>query len=527
MKGGLLPGLLAAIICVASPLFALSLLWFNAEQTNLSSLLNDSYLHHILLFTLLQACLSTLLSCLLAIPIARALYRRQFIAKSGLLKLCAITLVLPTLVAIFGLLTIYGQQGWLASLLALFHIPYSLSPYGISGILLAHCFFNVPLAVRMLYQALGQIPTEQRQQAALLNLRGAAFFYWIEWPWIKRQLLPTAALIFLLCFTSFTIVLTLGGGPKATTLELAIYQALSYDFDPGRAALLALIQLVVGGILVMCSLRLNRGPASTEALLLGWQDHNSNRLTRLTDSCWIILLILLLVPPLLATLLSGFSGETFRVLKMPALWEACGLSLKIAFCSGITAVTLGLMLLWSSREFRRRRQILSAQLLESSGMLILTMPSIVLATGLFLLSIKIPTWFDSLSPILILCHALLAVPYILKILDTPMWDLTQRYHNLCLSLGISGWRRLYLIEFKALHIPLTQAFSVGCAVSLGDFGLISLLGNENFKTLPFYLYQQIGAYRTADAAVTAMLLLILSLFLFFLIEKLAGKHAHC
>lgn len=48
----------------------------------------------------------------------------------------------------------------------------------------------------------------------------------------------------MLCFASFATVLSLGGGPQATTIELAIFQALSYDYDPARAAMLALIQMV-------------------------------------------------------------------------------------------------------------------------------------------------------------------------------------------------------------------------------------------------------------------------------------------
>ena len=54
-----------------------------------------------------------------------------------------------------------------------------------------------------------------------------------------RAALPgVAGLVFMLCVTSFTIVLTLGGGPAATTLEVAIYQALRFDFDPARAVAL-------------------------------------------------------------------------------------------------------------------------------------------------------------------------------------------------------------------------------------------------------------------------------------------------
>ena len=55
--------------------------------------------------------------------------------------------------------------------------------------------------------------------------------------------------------------------------------------------------------------------------------------------------------------------------------------------------------------------------------------------------------------------------------------------------------------------------------------MVALFGNEDFRTLPFYLYQQIGAYRSQDGAVTALLLLLLCFLLFSVIEKLPGRDA--
>ena len=86
----------------------------------------------------------------------------------------------------------------------------------------AHVFFNMPMATRLFLQALENIPGEQRQIAAQLGMRGWSFFRFVEWPWLRRQIAPVAALIFMLCFASFATVLSLGGGPQATTIELAI-----------------------------------------------------------------------------------------------------------------------------------------------------------------------------------------------------------------------------------------------------------------------------------------------------------------
>ncbi len=179
---------------------------------------------------------------------------------------------LPVLVAVFGILSVYGRQGWLASLCQSLGLEWTFSPYGLQGILLAHVFFNLPMASRLLLQALENIPGEQRQLAAQLGMRGWHFFRFVEWPWLRRQIPPVAALIFMLCFASFATVLSLGGGPQATTIELAIYQALSYDYDPARAAMLALLQMVCCLGLVLLSQRLSKAIAPGTTLLQGWRD---------------------------------------------------------------------------------------------------------------------------------------------------------------------------------------------------------------------------------------------------------------
>ena len=56
-------------------------------------------------------------------------------------------------------------------------------------------------------------------------------------------------LIFLLCISSFAVALALGGGPKATTIELAIYQSLRFDFNFAKAAQLGIIQFSICAIL--------------------------------------------------------------------------------------------------------------------------------------------------------------------------------------------------------------------------------------------------------------------------------------
>src|SRR5690606_40040005 len=108
--------------------------------------------------------------------------------------------------------------------------------YGLRGVVLAHVFFNLPLVTRLVLQGWVAIPAEQFRLAAQLGFAPRDIFRRIEVPMLRAVLPGAFVLVFLLCMSSFAVALILGGGPRATTVELAIYQASRFDFDLGRDA---------------------------------------------------------------------------------------------------------------------------------------------------------------------------------------------------------------------------------------------------------------------------------------------------
>ena len=100
----------------------------------------------------------------------------------------------------------------------------------------------------------------------------------------------------------------------------------------------------------------------------------------------------------------------------------------------------------------------------------------------------------------------------------------QYYEKLCLSLNITGWQRFRLIEYPLLKAPLKYVLALATTLSLGDFTAIALFGSSDFTSLPHLLYQQIGQYRSQEAAVTALILLGLCLGLFMFIEGQKEQH---
>lgn len=178
----------------------------------------------------------------MAIALAR---RPRFWGRGLLLRMMELSLVIPTLIALFGLVAVHGRRGLAAPLWEWLTNSPSGYLYGLSGIVLAHVFYNLPLAARLMLQALERSPSAHWRLTAQLGLSRGAIWRTLEWPAIRRVLPQLAALVFTLCFTSFAIVMTLGGGPGSSTLEVARYQALKFDNDVALAALLALAQLTV------------------------------------------------------------------------------------------------------------------------------------------------------------------------------------------------------------------------------------------------------------------------------------------
>ena len=504
--------------------FSLSAVFSVGSDYALSDFLKDDYLHQVIAFSVGQALLSALLSSIIGMLFARAFFYLDFKGKSLILRIFSLTFVLPALLAIFGLIGIYGTAGWLTQLLQTLGISWKPSIYGLSGILIAHLFFNIPLAARMSLQALQSVPTEQHQLAAQLNIKGFTFFRLIEWPYLKNQIVSAFVLIFMLCFTSFTIVLALGGGPQNSTLEVAIYQAIFFEFDLPKAALFALVQFAFCFALFSLSQYWAKAPETQISQRYRWVLPSSSAV-KFGHIFVLFSVCLFILSPLFNIVFQGLSAtQLFGYWQNPQLWKALVYSLTMAPTAGILSVLFGFFLLLLSRQLQWLYHPKLAHLILTGGMMILAIPTIVLAVGLFLWLQDIDFSAGHLFVVVSVCNALAALPFVIKILNTPMNQSMQYYEKLCLSLNITGWQRFRLIEYPILKAPLKYALALATTLSLGDFTAIALFGSPDFTSLPHLLYQQIGQYRSQEAAVTALILLGLCLGLFMFIEGQKEQH---
>ncbi|WP_019172042.1 thiamine/thiamine pyrophosphate ABC transporter permease [Pseudaminobacter salicylatoxidans] len=492
----------------------------------------DGYLFRVARFTLWQALLSTSLSVIPALFVARALSRHPSFRGRGLiLRLFAVPLALPAIVAALGVLALYGRAGYFAGLLSQISGEGWPGIYGLSGILVAHVFFNLPLATRLFLEALNTVPADQWRLASQLGMGARAGFRLIEWPALRASLPGVAGLVFMLCITSFTIVLTLGGGPRATTLEVAIYQSLRFDFDPARAVALTLLQIVLTMAVVAALMRLGANVTGDANLSVVPRRHIpiSPGGTAL-DALLIALALAFVAGPMLAIIFSGLEADLARLAGEAAVRRAAATSLILACLSALLCVALTAALTMARRALALKRgangpRTLLERITDTGAGFVLVVPPIVIGAGWFVLLRHAGDVF-ALAPVMVVTvNAVMAMPFALRAVRPAYDAASERHERLCAQLGVAGWNRLRLIEWPVLRRPLSTGFAFAMALSLGDLGVIALFGSDSVQTLPYLLLARMGSYRTADAAGIALFLGILCLALMALADRLGKETA--
>ena len=464
-------------------------------------------------FTVLQALLSAGLSCLLAVPVARALARRRFAGRGLLVTLLGAPFLMPAIVAVLGLLAVFGRAGLISRGLGLLGLP-PLDIYGLHGVVLAHVFLNLPLATRLVLQGWLAIPAERFRLAASLGLGPGEVARLLERPMLRAVLPGAFAAIFLVCLTSFTVALILGGGPRATTVELAIYQAFRYEFDLGRAALLALVQVgltLAAAAGAMAFALPGALGAGLDRAVERWDAEGRGR--RLIDAALIALAAGFLILPLAALAAEG----AVALARLPgSVWMAALRSLVVALAAAGLALGLALPLALLAQ---RRQGRAAGRMAEATGYLTIAASPLVMGTGLFILTFPYADPARLALALTALVNAAMALPFAMRAILPALRAAEADFGRLADGLGLAGWARLRIAVLPRLARPMGFAAGLAAAFSMGDLGVIALFGDPAHATLPLEMFRLMSAYRMEQAMGTAILLMAASLALFWAFDR--------
>jgi thiamine transport system permease protein len=475
-------------------------------------------------FTLWQATVSTLVTLALGLPGAYVLARYEFPGRRVVRAAIVIPFVLPTVVVATAFLGLIGPQGVIGGLANLQNTVWA--------ILLAHAFFNYAVVVRTVGGLWAHLDPRLEDAARVLGAGRWQAFREVTLPLLRPAIASAAAIVFLFTFTSFGVVLILGG-PTRATLEVEIVRATRQLLDLPLASVLALLQLAAVIAVLAVYGRLQAGPAFRQRLRA--QAEIARRPRGAGDWAMVggnlAVMAVLLGGPLLVLLERSFhtpdgyglgfyealgSARRDTVLFVSPL-EAIRNSLVFASAATLIALCVGgaAAIALTGRAGGRRRG------LDMLLMLPLGMSAVTIGFG-FLVALDEPIDLRT-SPLLIpIAHALVAVPFVVRILLPVLRSIDPRLREAAAVHGASRSRVWREIDLPIVSRAVLVAAGFAFAVSLGEFGATLLIARADLPTMPIAIFRflgQPGAVNFGQAMAMSSILAALTAVAILLIER--------
>lgn len=498
-------------------------------------------------FTTGQAALSTLLTMLIGLPGAWLFARFTFPGKRALKMLTTLPFILPTVVVAAGFNALLGPRGWVnLGLMSMFNLSSPpiqfLNTFG--AILIAHVFYNTTIIIRVVSNAWAQQNIRLQHAAKVLGATPWQTFREVTLPLLRPSILASVLLVFLFNFTSFGVVLMLGG-PQFATLEVEIYTQALHLLNLPMASVLSILQLICTLLITITHNKL----AGQQSMVITPRSQvlGTRRPKKGFERFVVILLVItlfsLLISPLAALALRsvvklepsrGERGEISQGLTLQFYRElgvnrrdslfyvppiaAARNSFIFALITILITISLGLLVAYGLQQPSHINKILDPLL-----MLPLGASAITLGLG-FVIVFNRPPFSNISFPVLLpIAHSLVALPFIVRTLTPALGSIPRSLRNAARALGASPLRTWREVDLPLLSPAIIVSTIFALTISLGEFGASTFLAKPAYPTLPVAIYRYIsqpGAMNYGQALAMSTLLMLVCASGIFIIERI-------
>lgn len=499
-------------------------------------------------FTVYQALLSTLLTLLFGLPAAFVFARFEFLGKRLMRTLTMLPFILPTVVTAAAFNALLGPRGWVN--LGLMGLTGSKVPpitflNTFTAILVAHVFYNIAIIIRVVGGAWSQLDPRLENSARVLGASPWRAFSEVIFPLLRRPILSAILLVFLFDFTSFGVILMLGGAGYAT-LEVAIYTQALRLLNLPMAGLLSIIQLVCTFIVLLLYGWASQG---RDVPLFPRLHGEGTRRPRSAGERWIVrttvvFLLLLQGLPLLALgarsiirleadrgqradVQTGITLDYYRELfinRQQSVFyvspsRAVVNSVRYAGITMFISVVTGTLLAYALVKRPRARRWLDPLVMLPFGASAVTLGLgfIIAFNGTALARAPFP-WLVPLA------HSLIAMPFVLRAVQPALVSIPESLRQSAAVLGASPLRVWWEVEMKLIGRSLLAGGLFAFTISLGEFGATSFVSRPDNPTLPVAIFRylsQPGALNYGQAMAMAMVLISVCAISIGLLENLS------
>lgn len=475
-------------------------------------------------FTLWQAIASTALTLVVAAPLTAVLANTTFRGRRLVNALVTVPFVLPTVVVAGAFLATSERVGLTSG-------PFALRR-SVFSIIIAHAFFNVAVVVRTVGSFWSQLSRDDEHAARVLGQNALTTFWQITLRRLRLSILAAASLVFFFTFTSFGVVLILGGA-RQRTIETEIFRFAISRTDFATAAVLSVVQLLAVVLLVLINLKL-RGRLVSDRLGQRLQPFQNGRSAL---AGWLIIVVTLgfLAIPVAALIEQSFrTGDGFGFGNYLALADrppfltvppgrAILNSIAFAFVASTIATVMGgwasFGIVYGSRT--------SSRLLDTAYLLPLGTSAVTLGFGVLITFDE--SWYDIRQSWIIipLTQALIGVPFVTRAVVPVLRSIDPKLREAAASMGASPQQVRRDIDLPIARRALAIGAGFAFAISLGEFGATSFVGRRpEFMTVPLAisrLLSQPGETIQGQAMALSVILMVLTTAVLMAVDRADGS----
>jgi len=487
-----------------------------------------------LAFTIWQAFLSMGLTLLVGLPAAYLFARFRFRGKKLLRALTTLPFILPTVVVAVSFNALTGPRGWL-NVLIMRWFDLSAPPIQIlnslAAILLAHVFYNVSVVIRTVGGAWSQLDPRTEQAARVLGASPLRVLREVTLPLLKKPIAAAALLVFLFDFTSFGVILLLGG-PRFATLEVEIYVQALQMLNLPLSGLLSAIQMICTLLMLILYTRITSGQNIPLMPRLKGEGERSPQKTRerIFVAIMIVILVVLQFFPLGALVLRsvttldanrGGRGEIdagftlayyqelfinrrqslFYVPPIEAMWN----SLFYASVTVVLSIVMGFLVAYALNT----RSVIN-RVLDPLLMLPLGTSAVTLGLGFIVVFNRPPIDVRSFPLLMPVAHSLVALPFVVRTLQPALSSIPNSLRHAAAMMGAPPWRVWLEVDLPILARAVVVGVVFSFTISLGEFGATTFLSRPEMPTMPVAIFRfisQPGALNYGQALAMSTLLM--------------------
>jgi thiamine transport system permease protein len=499
------------------------------------SILESGYYRDVIAFTFGQATLSVIVTLLVGLPGAYVFANYSFRGRDQILALTTVPFVLPSVLVVLGFVIFFGNSGIVnTALMDLFGLdsPPLRILYSWRAIVLAHSFYNIPLVFRLVSAVWSQVDERMREAAQNVGASRWDIFRDIEFPLIRQSVLSCALLTFMYSFTSFAIVLALGGA-RYTTIEVAIYNLAMFRGAYDLSSALAILQIAFLAAVVWLYMRIqvHRG---AQGMRLKRSLSSLARWHKAGIAAYGCAVGTFLFGPLVSiigeSLQRTVHGETtytlawYKELFFADTTGFIGATPPEAILNSVTFAALAMCIsvgVGLAMAYLLNGPLRGRGLMGIATMLPLGISTVTLALGYIVIGNRLD--LDVSFWAIVLIHAIISVPFSVRTLSSSLAAIDTRLVEAAQGVGASRLRAFFSIEVPLLKGGLIAASVFSFAISLGELAAAFMLYGGRYTTIPIYIYRYIGGYRFGSAAAMGVVLMVVSAISFYIIDRMGAR----